>query len=299
MHGTFHTISRLITLRWLTGPVFDKELRVSSRRKRYYLLRVIYIIALLVIICSVWLGFSGRHYYGASISAYMAEMARSICRGIAVLQFYVTQIAAILLLSNAIGEEANKRSLGILLSTPITSFQIVGGKITSKLLQVLLLLCLSLPVLGVIRVFGGVPWEFVVQTTCITMVGVLFVSAVTILVATFCIKAHTTFIVAMTIISLYYGLLHLPVIGDLVGNLLYRSGGQGFVGWVVFDFNAYEVFQGLLDTFVGGFSRRSSWSQGSAWYSWSQASALTYSWSFFRNCIAITSLSIFILLLAS
>ena len=288
MHGTLVKISRLISLRWLTGPVFDKELRVSSRRKRYYLLRVIYVIALLVIIGSVWLDFSGSYFkyeYATQMSAYMAEMARLICAGIADMQFYVTQIAAILLLSNSISEEASNRSLAVLLSTPITSFQIVGGKVTSKLLQVLLLLCLSLPVLGVIRVFGGIPWDFVVKTTCITMVAVLFVSAVTILVATFFRRAHTNFIVTMTIICLYYGMIYMPIVSGLVNRF-------EFVDWIEFNLNPYYVFRGILGNFTGRGGRI-------YWGAWSQSSVWISFWPFFWCCLENIALSFFIFLLAA
>ncbi|MBP7052328.1 MAG: hypothetical protein KBE65_15045 [Phycisphaerae bacterium] len=36
-------IVRVLSLAWLTGPIFDKELRVSSRRRRNYVLRFLYI----------------------------------------------------------------------------------------------------------------------------------------------------------------------------------------------------------------------------------------------------------------
>ena len=38
----------------LTGPLFDKELRVSSRRKRNYFLRFVYVGLLTVFVAIVW-----------------------------------------------------------------------------------------------------------------------------------------------------------------------------------------------------------------------------------------------------
>jgi hypothetical protein len=40
---------------WLTGPIFDKELRVSSRRRRNYVLRFVYILLLTAFVGMVWL----------------------------------------------------------------------------------------------------------------------------------------------------------------------------------------------------------------------------------------------------
>jgi hypothetical protein len=48
-------LSRVINPAWLTGPIFDKELRVSSRRRRNYGLRFVYLFLLTVFVAFVWL----------------------------------------------------------------------------------------------------------------------------------------------------------------------------------------------------------------------------------------------------
>jgi ABC-2 type transport system permease protein len=166
-------ISNIFRLSWFTGPIFDKELRVSSRRKRYSFLRAIYVALLLFFVCQGWFG--AQRYFGRmDPTAYMAEIGKHICKNILVLQFFGTHVVALLLLSGIFSEEIKKRNLSVLITTPITSFQLVTGKILSKLYQVFLLLCLSLPVLAIVRVFGGVQWDLIVFSTCITMLGVLF-----------------------------------------------------------------------------------------------------------------------------
>ena len=45
-----------LTLQPMTGPILDKELRVTSRRKRYFVLRVVYLALLLIILAMVWAG---------------------------------------------------------------------------------------------------------------------------------------------------------------------------------------------------------------------------------------------------
>jgi len=48
------SFSRFINLSWLTGPIFDKELRVSSRRRRNYVLRSAYLLVLVVLVAAAW-----------------------------------------------------------------------------------------------------------------------------------------------------------------------------------------------------------------------------------------------------
>jgi ABC-type transport system involved in multi-copper enzyme maturation permease subunit len=60
------------------------------------------------------------------------------------------------------------------MTTPISSFQIVIGKLFSKLLQLILLMAISLPLLAIVRIFGGVPWDYVLSSLCITLTAVIF-----------------------------------------------------------------------------------------------------------------------------
>jgi ABC-2 type transport system permease protein len=156
------------------GPIFDKELRVSSRRQKNYTLRFVYIILLTIFLALAWL--NAVQYIGSStlnLVARMADAGKTVIRMIIWFQFIVTQCIAVIMLSTSISDEIYNRTLGVLMTTPISSFQIVMGKLFSKLLQVMLLLAISLPLLAIVRVFGGVPWNYVVSSLCITLTTVI------------------------------------------------------------------------------------------------------------------------------
>jgi ABC-type transport system involved in multi-copper enzyme maturation permease subunit len=166
--------SKLFNPVWLTGPLLDKELRVSSRRRRNYILRFAYVLFLTIFVAIAWLSvvkFQGTAVYQKSR---MGLAGKSIITTIVTFQFIATQLIAIIMLSTSISDEIYHRTLGVLMTTPITSFQIVMGKLFSKLLQLILLLAISLPLLAIVRVFGGVPWNFVLSSLCITLTAVIF-----------------------------------------------------------------------------------------------------------------------------
>ena len=48
-------VADTMRLDWLTGPILEKELRVASRRLRYYLLRSGYMLLLCACVVSIWL----------------------------------------------------------------------------------------------------------------------------------------------------------------------------------------------------------------------------------------------------
>jgi ABC-2 type transport system permease protein len=91
-----------------------------------------------------------------------------------VFQFLATQFLAVILMSTAISDEIYHSTLGVLMTTPINSFQIVIGKLFSNLLQIVILIGISLPLLSLVRVFGGVPWSFVWSSLCVTLTAIVF-----------------------------------------------------------------------------------------------------------------------------
>ncbi len=65
------------------------------------------------------------------------------------------------------------------MTTPINGLQIVMGKLLSKLLQLVLLLGISLPILAIVRVLGGVPWGYLLSGLSITLTASIFAGSVT------------------------------------------------------------------------------------------------------------------------
>ena len=165
-------------VRWIAGPIFEKELRVASRRRRNFVLRIAYFVLLSTVVLLFWLG---ETYFGHRSAVFrtsqMAEMGLMIVVCIQWFQFITLPLVGLVMLSGSIGDEIYRRSLGVLMTTPITSFQIVVGKLSSRLLQVVLLMATSLPLLAMVRVFGGVPWDYVVSGLCITLTATLFAAS--------------------------------------------------------------------------------------------------------------------------
>ena len=192
----------------LTGPIFEKELRVSSRRRRNYFLRFAYIAALTAFVFGGWLSFTAAGFASPLFRASrMAEAGKAITAYIVWYQFCATQLLALVMLANAISAEIYKRTLAVLMTTPITASQIVLGKLLGKLIQMLLLLALSLPVLAVVRSFGGITAGFVPASLLITLAALFFVGSLSLALSTCVRQAHTVIIYALVLCAILYGAL--------------------------------------------------------------------------------------------
>jgi len=207
--AVYNFVLKLLSLSWLTGPIFDKELRVSSRRRRNYVLRFAYLMLLMIFLAVFWLQWVPSGDSGLVQSSRMAEAGKQIIAFIIWFQFIATQFVAGVMLSTSISDEIYNRTLGLLMTTPINSFQIVTGKLFSKLLQVILLLAISLPLLAIIRVFGGVPWMFIVVGLCITFTTVVFVGSLSLFFSILSRRAYVVIIMTIVTIALIFGVLPL------------------------------------------------------------------------------------------
>ncbi len=191
----------------LAGPIFEKELRVASRHKRNYFLRFAYILVLTAFIAGTW--FMATSAAGASSRlfqvAQMSETGRRITVTLVWFQFIGIQIVSMVLLSTAVSDELYNRTLGILMTTPISARQIVLGKLSSKLLHVSLLLAIGLPLLAVARVLGGVPTGFLMVSFCITLSAAIFAGCVSFFFSMHRRQSHVVVTDAAVVCLIVYG----------------------------------------------------------------------------------------------
>ena len=199
---------------WITGPIFDKELRVCSRRKRNYVIRSVYVLLLMLLVATTW--YSSMYMASAGFRASrMGEVGRRVIMTITWFQFMVGQIAAILMLNSAISDEVRRKTLDVLLTTPINSFQIVMGKLFSAILQLMLLLGISLPLLAIVRVFGGMEWSYVASSFAVTLTAIIFTGSLTLLMS---VRIHRPYIVIVTMLVLMV-VMYFSTVFQMVGSM--------------------------------------------------------------------------------
>jgi ABC-type transport system involved in multi-copper enzyme maturation permease subunit len=243
----------------LLGPIFEKELRATSRRKRTYVLRAAYLGGLLLVMLAAYT--STRSMYRGGGVAFRVQQQNELGQVFfAVFSFFgVISMAAIgpVLTSTAISSERLHKTLPVLLMTPITSFQIVTGKLFSRLLVALTLVGLSLPVLALVRLLGGVDLS--------QMFGVLVLFAVTaVSTAAVGLFFSTLFNRAFAAILLSYGLLF-GIYGFIpLAASAYYSGAPapGFFRLFAISNPVFNV--SMLATRMGGLRFGWSWWEGAA-----------------------------------
>jgi len=151
---------------------------------------------------------------GTHMASRLALAGKQIITFLVWFQFYAIQLVAVVMLSTAISDEIYHHTLGVLMSTPITSFQIIMGKLSGKLLQLILLLGVSLPLLAIVRIFGGVPWDYIISSFCITFTTLIFVGSLSLFLSSFSRKIYVVIILTLLTLGFLFGLPYM--LTDLV-----------------------------------------------------------------------------------
>ena len=209
------------------GPVVERELRVLSRRRRHYGLRFGYCLLLIGIVTAAWLvsmdSLTQRSAESAAahLTARMGAVSRHVVSTVLWFQFVVANLLAVVFVSDALVEERDKGTLEVLLATPIRASEIVVGKLLARILPILTLLAITLPLLAIVRLWGGVPWSNVLSSTMITLSAVLLVGALTLMGSLWARRSHQVMVVMMVCLATLYML-----------SLLAHDRLGGFPAWL-------------------------------------------------------------------
>ena len=146
------------------GPVMRYELITTSRRRRYYVLRVIYGLVLLTQLWGLFRRWEAEHAFGAQRFPSWArpsslEEVQAFAED-AFIQFAGVQGLALLLLIPAlvagiIPDEFQRKTLHYLLASRLSSAEIVLGKLGARLVHVVAFVALGLPIVSLLMLYGG------------------------------------------------------------------------------------------------------------------------------------------------
>lgn len=159
--------------RGLFGPVFDREIRVASRRGSSFWIRALYVLGLAILSSIVYFAITADIRFSNSGNATALQELQMFAPTLGAFfvwfQFVIMSFVASTLTAGAICDERRKGSLASLLATPLSPAQIVLGKFAGRLVQLVILVAAGIPLLLAVRLFGGISPAFIVSATCITI----------------------------------------------------------------------------------------------------------------------------------
>jgi ABC-type transport system involved in multi-copper enzyme maturation permease subunit len=163
------------------GPVFTRELTSSARSARFHALRSACAIGQLAVFLAIARETAGSLALGSIAGV---EFARRLFQNLLIAQGAAIVVLTPALVGGAIAEETQRRTLHELLTTELSSAEIVLGKLAARLALVGVLAATGLPLLLVSGFLGGIDPLLVAVAVAATLSTGFFLGSLSILAST-------------------------------------------------------------------------------------------------------------------
>jgi len=182
------------------NPILTRVVHGASRRSRHAWLRFAYLAILLLVVL-----FSLTPSMGGATTS-LTDLAKGASRTFtwaATAQLALISFLAPIFTASAITQERDAQTFNILLSTPLTSAQIVFGSLMSRLYFLVMLLVAGLPIFFVTMVYGGVTSRQILESFAISSATAVLTGALAIFVAMTAVGTRRTIFSFYLLIGFY------------------------------------------------------------------------------------------------
>lgn len=215
--------------RLLLGPIFQKEVIVSGRRRGVYAMRGAYTLLLAAVTGIAFFIAIEESGYGTGRALQMErlqQIAPVFGEIFGWMQLILLTLVGTVLTASAFSEERTNRTLHSLMTTPLTSAQIVFGKLSSRLLQIVILALIPMPVLLGLRIFGGLEAERIVSGMLLAITSAGFSASISLFLSIFNRRAWSVMVLSIVIVFI------IEVAPVFVSFVLLNLGGGPRIGGV-------------------------------------------------------------------
>ncbi len=158
------------------GPVFTREVTISPRRARTFVGRAVCGGLFLLLTATAWLVMTGAQLI--SDTGDFSRFGTALFRLIVPLQLMMTLFFAALLAAGGVSREKERRTLVLLLLTRMTNSELVLGKLLASLLEVITFVLISVPLLVILALFGGISYPQILRSALVILFGALVCGSV-------------------------------------------------------------------------------------------------------------------------
>lgn len=204
------------------NPIVKKDMRVQSRSVKIcfgvfayeLILALVFFLAIYVIQQENM--YSYDNIYSSLVGLYPA---------LAVTQFIILGVIVPVRTASSISGERERQTFDIMMTTGMTPLSVVIGKVMTAIVQSMLFITASLPIMALSFVVGGMSWSYLFWFFAVALLISFFSASIGILCSSLCKKSvsavimsygfYLLFFIATTLPSIFYSIYSV--------NLLYTS----------------------------------------------------------------------------
>ncbi|MBR3823600.1 MAG: ABC transporter permease [Lachnospiraceae bacterium] len=205
------------------NPIVKKDLQVSSRSMRLAwglfgyeaILAIAFLLAMLVI------REESRSLYGSG-NIYNSMVYLFPVIGIS--QLCIIALITPIITASSISGEKERQTFDVMLTTAMSPFSIVFGKVTSAVVRIMFYVLGSLPIMALSFIVGGLGWSTLLLYLLTVLLLAVFSGSIGIFCSSICRKSITAVILSFVFYFVVYGMTFLPLLLRFIMG--YSDGGE-------------------------------------------------------------------------
>lgn len=197
------------------NPIVKKDIRVQARSMKiaWGLFAYEGIMALIFFLAMSFFqvdnSYSSTNIYSKIVMLYPV---------LAIAQISILAVVVPIITASSISGEKERQTFDIMMTTSMTPFSIIAGKVTTAMVQGLFFVVAAMPVMALAFVIGGMSWAYLLWFLLIAMLVSLFSASIGICCSALCKKSIVSVIMSYGIYVVFVVLTFLP-------NILYLLWG--------------------------------------------------------------------------
>ncbi|MCR5366990.1 hypothetical protein SAMN05660484_00051 [Eubacterium ruminantium] len=218
------------------NPITKKEIKITARGAKFFIEFFVYELILLIAFLLSLRTIMGKE------RIYVTDYQKlsGLFPVVAITQLFVITMIIPVMTGAAIAGEKEKQTFDIMLTTAVSPFQIIWGKMLSAVVRVMMFIIASIPLMSLSFLSGSIQWKILFLFVLMATVYSLFVAAIGIFTSSICAKTITSIIFS-------YGIIFFISIGSLLWNVFERASiGRSTFSGVFLLFNPIVYFDELF-----------------------------------------------------
>lgn len=227
------------------NPIIKKDLQVSSRSMKLgwgvfgyeAILTLTFLLAMLVIKQESLYLYGSGNIYNSLVYLFPVIAISQVC----IIAFITPIITA-----SSISGEKERQTFDVMLTTCMSPFSIVFGKVISAVLRILFYVVASLPIMALSFVVGGLSWGTLLLFVIAVLILAVFSGSIGILCSALCRKSISAVILSYVIYGIIYGGTFIPLFLRLLSGV--NNGGEALIPLLINPGAFFEEFFMLVMT---------------------------------------------------
>ncbi len=205
------------------NPIIKKDIKVESRSKKFSLEIFAYEATLLIIFLLVIKSiFSYTSYRSVSVGSQLQELV-SLFPIISITEICIIGLVVPIMTASSISGEKERQTFDIMITTSISPWSIILGKLGSAVIKIMLFVIASIPVMAISFIMGGLNWSALFYFVLAALLFAVFSGSVGVFCSSICRKSIASIILSYVIYGCFFGLTFVPMLIAVLSKGRYET----------------------------------------------------------------------------